>query len=73
MDTVLATEVTGLLLLEKKSESVSAPPGGAGAGLIGLGGPVLPPFWPRPGVLVGGADGLESGTVGRGGGFLTKP
>ena len=65
---MLATEVTGLL--EKKSESVSAPPGGAGAGLMALGGSVLPPFWPWLGVLVGGADGLKSGTVGRGGGFL---
>jgi len=66
---VLATEVTGLL--EKKSESVSVP-GGAGAGLIGLGMSVLPPFWPWLGILVGGADGLEGGAEGRGGGFLTE-
>ena len=66
---MLATEVTGLL--EKKSESISAPPGGAGACLMALGGSVLPPFWPWPGVLVGGADGLEGGAVGRGGAFLT--
>jgi len=61
---VLATEYTGLLE-EKKSESVSVP-GGAGAGLLGLGGSVNPPD-----DLLGGAAGLDGGAVGRGGGFLT--